>query len=113
MLTSPNQQTNVIEKLLKRIAGHVIIRANGTEKGYTAMPKRPYPRYQRRHHAILLSICRDPSKKQKDIAKETGYSESQVSRILCSPEFHEVYDMLIYEAAAEARSKWPNRTPRN
>ena len=74
------------------------------------MPKRPYPRYQRRHHAILLSVCRDPSKKQKDIAKETGYSESQVSRILCSPEFHEVYDMLIYEAAAEARSKWPNRT---
>jgi hypothetical protein len=56
------------------------------------MPKRPYPRYQRRHHAILLSICRDPSKKQKDIAKETGYSESQVSRILCSPEFHEAWN---------------------
>ena len=101
--------------LLKRIARYVIIRANGiSEKGYTAMPKRPYPRYQRRHHAILLSVCRDPSKKQKDIAKETGYSESQVSRILCSPEFHEVYDILIHEAAAEARSKWPNRTtPRN
>jgi winged helix-turn-helix DNA-binding protein len=73
------------------------------------MPKRPYPRYQRRHHAILLSICRDPSKKQKEIAKETGYSPSQVSRILCSPDFHEVYDLLIREAAREARSKWLDR----
>jgi hypothetical protein len=38
-------------------------------KGYMTMPKRPYPRYQRRHHAILLAVCRDPGKKQKDIAK--------------------------------------------
>jgi Homeodomain-like domain len=69
------------------------------------MPKRPYPRYQRRHHAILLSVCRDPGKKQKDIAKETGYSPSQVSRILCSPDFQQVYDMLIREAAFDVRSK--------
>jgi hypothetical protein len=75
------------------------------------MPKRPYPSYQRRHHAILLSVCRDPAKKQKDIAKETGYSEAQVSRIMCSPDFQEMYDMLIHEAAAEARSKWLNRAP--
>jgi DNA-binding MarR family transcriptional regulator len=77
------------------------------------MPKRPYPRYQHRHHAILLSLCRDPSKKQKEIAKETGYSPSQVSRILCSPDFREVYDLLIREAAFDARSKWLDRiTPR-
>jgi hypothetical protein len=74
------------------------------------MPKRPYPRYQRRHHAILLAACRDPSKKQKEIAKETGYSESQVSRIVCSPDFLETYDMLMREAAYEARSKWLDRT---
>jgi Winged helix-turn-helix DNA-binding len=78
------------------------------------MPKRPYPHYQRRHHAILLSICRDPSRKQKEIAKETGYSPSQVSRILCSPDFREVYDLLIREAAHEARSNWLDRiTPRS
>ena len=47
----------------------------------------------------------DPAKKQKEIAKETGYSPSQVSRILCSPDFQEAYNMLIYEAAAEARFK--------
>jgi winged helix-turn-helix DNA-binding protein len=73
------------------------------------MPKRPYPRYQRRHHAILLSVCRNPAIKQKEIAKATGYSESHVSRILCSPDFQEVYDLLIREAATEARSKWPTR----
>jgi hypothetical protein len=74
------------------------------------MPKRPYPRYQRRHHAILLSVCRDPSKKQKEIAKETGYSESQVSRILCSPDSQQAYDLLIREAAREAHSKWHDHT---
>jgi hypothetical protein len=78
------------------------------------MPKRPYPRYQRRHHAILLSVCRNPAIKQKEIAKETGYSESQVSRILCSPDFQETYNMLIMEAASEGRSKWLDRiTPRS
>ena len=78
------------------------------------MPKRPYPHYQRRHHAILLSLCRDPSKKQKDIARETGYSPSQVSRTFCSPDFREVYDLLIREAAFDARSKWLDRiTPRS
>jgi len=73
------------------------------------MPKRPYPRYQRRHTAILLAICGNPAQKQKDIAKATGYSPSQVSRILCSPEFQQVYDLLIQDAASEARSKWLDR----
>ena len=78
------------------------------------MPKRPYPRYRRRHHAILLSICRDPSKKQKEIAKETGYSPSQLSRIMCSPDFQQTYDALIREAAFEVRSQWLDRiTSRN
>jgi Homeodomain-like domain len=74
------------------------------------MPKRPYPSYQRRHHAILLAACRDPGKKQKDIAKETGYSESQVSRIMCSPDFLEAYNMLIREAAFELRSQSLDRS---
>ena len=77
------------------------------------MPKRPYPHYQRRHHAILLSVCRNPAIKQKEIAKATGYSPSQVSRILCSPDFQQAYDMLIREAALDSRSKWLDRvTPR-
>src|SRR5258708_24347423 len=51
------------------------------------MPKRPYPRYQRRHDAILLSILENPLQTNKEIAKATGYSPSQISRILCSPDF--------------------------
>jgi hypothetical protein len=57
----------------------------------------------------LLSACRDPAKKQKDIAKETGYSPSQVSRILCSPDFQQAYDMIVREAALEGHSKWLDR----
>ena len=77
------------------------------------MPKRPYPHYQRRHHSILLAVCRNPAIKQREIAKETDYSPSQVSRILCSPDFREQYDLLIREAASEARSRWLDRiTPR-
>ncbi len=49
------------------------------------MPKRPYPRHQRRHNAILLAVLGNPSQTQKEIAK----APSQVSRIICSPEFQE------------------------
>jgi Winged helix-turn-helix DNA-binding len=73
------------------------------------MPKRPYPRYQRRHNAILLAVLENPAQKQKDIAKATGYSESQVSRILCSPDFLEIYDLALLETAREVRSKWLTR----
>jgi hypothetical protein len=70
------------------------------------MPKRPYPRYQRRHDAILLRILENPSLKQKEIAAATGYSPSQVSRIMCSPDFQMQYDVRMQEATFVARSKW-------
>jgi hypothetical protein len=73
------------------------------------MPKRSYPRYRHRHNAILLAACRDPSQTQKEIAKATGYSPSQVSRILCSPDFQQVYGSLIKEVAVDARSEWLTR----
>jgi hypothetical protein len=73
------------------------------------MPKRPYPHYQRRHRAILLAILENPALKQKEIAQATGYSESHVSRILCSPDFQEIHDLAIWETAGDARSKWLSR----
>jgi transcriptional regulator with XRE-family HTH domain len=73
------------------------------------MPKRPYPRYRHRHNAVLLAACRHPSQTQKEIAKATGYSSSQVSRILCSPDFQRVYSSLIKEVAVDARSEWLTR----
>jgi len=69
------------------------------------MPKRPYPRYRRRHDAILLRILENPSLTQKELAAATGYSASQVSRIMCSPDFQAQYDIRMQEAALVARSK--------
>jgi hypothetical protein len=59
------------------------------------MPKRHYPKLQRRHDAILLEILGHSCRTQKEIAKATGYSPSQVSRILCSPEFQERYEEIF------------------
>jgi hypothetical protein len=73
------------------------------------MPKRPYPRHQRRHDAVLLSLLQNPLQTQKDLAAATGYSPSQISRIVCSPDFQAQYDVLIHESALLARSKWLNR----
>ena len=59
------------------------------------MPKRHYPKLQRRHDAILLEIFGGTCRTQKEIAKATGYSPSQVSRILCSPDFQERYEVVF------------------
>ncbi len=67
------------------------------------MPKRPYPSWQRRHDAILLHIISRPFATQKEIAAATGYTASQVSRILNSPDFTARYEEVLYSAAAVAR----------
>jgi Winged helix-turn-helix DNA-binding len=59
------------------------------------MPKRHYPTHQRRHDATLLEILSGPSRTQKEIAKATGYSPSQVSRILRSPDFQERCEVVF------------------
>ena len=64
------------------------------------MPKRHYPKLQRRHDAILLEILGRPCQTQKEIAKATGYSPSQVSRILCSPDFQERYEAVFQTIAS-------------
>ena len=70
------------------------------------MTKRPYPRYQRRHDAILLKILENPLQTNKEIAKATGYSPSQISRIVCSPDFLQLYDAAFGRLAHGARTKW-------
>jgi hypothetical protein len=76
------------------------------EKGASKMPKRPYPHYRRRHDALLLTLFENPLQTNKEIAKATGYSSSQVSRIVCSPDFRALYEIIMHEAASNARSKW-------
>jgi hypothetical protein len=70
------------------------------------MPKRPYPSHQRRHDVILLAILEKPMQTQREIAKATGYSPSQVSRILCSPDFEERYEQVFREISAVGRCKF-------
>jgi len=62
------------------------------------MPKRPYPRWQRRHEGVLLWLLEHPWAKLQDCARATGYSPSQISRIVCSPEFRTRYTAALKTA---------------
>ena len=73
------------------------------------MPKRPYPRYQRQHDAILFAVLENPMQTNKEIAKATGYSPSQVSRITCSEDFQHLYSLAFWETASKARAKYQDR----
>ena len=42
----------------------------------------------------------------KEIAQATGYCPSQISRILCSPDFLRLYDAAFLKVAHGARTKW-------
>ena len=53
--------------------------------------KRPYPRWQRRHEVVLCWMIANLRGKQKDCAVATGYSSSQISRIINSPDFQRHY----------------------
>ena len=55
------------------------------------MPKRPYPRWQRRHEGVLLWLLQHPWAKLNDCARATGYSPSQISRIINSPDYQRHY----------------------
>ncbi len=58
------------------------------------MPRRPYPRWQRRHEAVLRLIVEHPRLTHAKIATATGYSPWQLSRIINSPDFSERYELI-------------------
>jgi hypothetical protein len=66
------------------------------------MPKRPYPKWQRRHEGVLLWLLEHPWAKLQDCARATGYSPSQISRIACSPEFRLRYTAALKTAQQSA-----------
>jgi hypothetical protein len=57
----------------------------------------------------LFAILENPLQTNKEIAKATGYTPSQVSRIVCSPDFRALYEIMMHEAASNARSQWLDR----
>src|SRR5262245_58066273 len=61
------------------------------------MPKRPYPRWERRHEAVLLWLVEHPEATLAACARVTSYSPSHLSRITCSPAFRQHYHALQAE----------------
>ena len=55
------------------------------------MPKRPYPRWQRRHEGVFRLLLQRPRTTLKECARATGYSPSQISRIVNSPDYQRHY----------------------
>jgi hypothetical protein len=55
------------------------------------MPKRPYPRWQRRHSAVLQWLLVHPVQTLNECARANNYSPSQISRIVNSPDFQRHY----------------------
>ncbi len=56
------------------------------------MPKRPYPRWQRRHEGVFRLLLQRPRATLKECARATGYSPSQISRIVNSPDYQRHYN---------------------
>jgi hypothetical protein len=73
------------------------------------MPKRPYPRWQRRHHAVLLWLFEHPRAKLTDCARATGYSPSHLSRIMCSPDFRQRLGVLRAEQERQVLARVMDR----
>ena len=59
------------------------------------MPQRPYPRWQRRHEAVLVWLLENPTRKLKACAQATGYSRTHISRIVNSPDFRTRYEVAL------------------
>jgi len=69
------------------------------------MPKRPYPRWQRRHEPVLQWILAHPNGKLAECAAATGYTPSQVSRIARSPDFIDRLEAALDSARIDAAER--------
>ena len=77
------------------------------------MAKRPYPRWQRRHEAVLTWLVEHPAGKLEECARATGYSRSHLSRITCSPDFRRQLGGIRAELERQVLARVVDRlTPR-
>jgi hypothetical protein len=74
--------------------------------------RRPYPRWQRRHEAILRLILEYPLLSRTEIAAATGYSPTHISRIVNSPDFRERYERAVEYKHQEISRRAIERTSR-
>jgi hypothetical protein len=73
------------------------------------MTKRPYPRWERRHEAVLLWLIEHPTATLSEGARATGYSPSHLSRITCSPDFQGHLLVLRSELERQVLSRVTDR----
>ena len=73
------------------------------------LPRRPYPRWQRRHEAILRLMVDKPHLMRSEIASATGYSRWQMSRIINAPDFRERYRELRAVIDRQLASRYLDR----
>jgi hypothetical protein len=73
------------------------------------VPKRPYPRWERRHEAVLLWLIEHPTATLSEGALATGYSPSHLSRITCSPDFQRHLHDLRTELERQVLSRVTDR----
>jgi len=73
------------------------------------MPRRAYPRWRRRHEAILRLMVDKPQLKRSEVATATGYSRWQVSRIMNAPDFRARYRELRAVIDRELASQYMER----
>ena len=73
------------------------------------MTKRPYPRWERRHEAVLHWLLEHPTATLREGARATGYSPSHLSRIICSPDFRQHSLVLRAELERQVLSRVTDR----
>jgi len=61
-----------------------------------------YPSWQRRHEAVLQFILSNPAARNAEVARQTGYSEWHISRIIRSTEFDSRLQPALDAARREA-----------
>ena len=61
-----------------------------------------YPAWQRRHEAVLQYVLRHPGSTNAEVALQTGYSVTHISRIVRAPEFSFRLRSAMKDAAALA-----------
>ena len=73
------------------------------------MPRHSYPRWQRRHEAVLRLMVEKPHLMRSEVASATGYSRWQVSRIMNAPDFRARYRELRAVIDRELASRYLER----
>lgn len=75
------------------------------------MTKRSHPSWRHRHGEVLLWMLQNPGGKQYACAKATGYTPSQISRIVNSPGYLQRLEAILDRVWSDAYIQGLTRPP--